>query len=124
MKIKSINHVLILLVMILSSSIVLAQDSLMDVLPPDIHPVVILQGNNYEMGYQYGLQVGHMIERRRDKKLAELVESATPEYIEEGVKAIQFYIKKYAPECIDIIRGMAEGAELQGIVLATKMYYS
>ena len=114
MKIKSINHVLILLVMILSSSIVLAQDSLMDVLPPDIHPVVILQGNNYEMGYQYGLQVGHMIERRRDKKLAELVESATPEYIEEGVKAIQFYIKKYAPECIDIIRGMADGARAAG----------
>ena len=31
-----------------------AQDNLMDVLPPDIHPVVILQGTDYEMGYQYG----------------------------------------------------------------------
>ena len=32
-----------------------------DVLPPDILPVVILTGSDYEMGYQYGRQAGHLI---------------------------------------------------------------
>ena len=94
MKPKSIRLLLMILITISFSREVFTQDSLIDVLPPDIHPVVILQGSNYEMGYQYGLQVGDLIEKRRNKVMAALVENTTPEYVQEGIKAIQYYIKK------------------------------
>lgn len=87
---------------------------MMEILPPDIHPVVILQGTDYEMGFQYGKFAGHMVERRRDKVMATLLQKMSPEDIKKGTKAIQYYIKKFAPECIDQIKGIADGAMLAG----------
>lgn len=97
-----------------------AQDNLMDVLPPDIHPVVILQGTDYEMGYQYGQFAGHMVERRCEAVLADLLEIMSKEQLEEGLKAIQYYIKKFTPENLDIIRGIAEGATDAGYHVSYK----
>lgn len=86
------------------------KNPMMEALPPDIHPVVITQGSNYEMGFQYGKFAGHMVERRRDKVLAALQQKMKPEEIKKGTKAIQYYIKKFAFECIDQIKGIADGA--------------
>ena len=41
-----------------------------EVLPPGILPVVILSGSDYEMGYQYGQQVGPYLEKEREAKWA------------------------------------------------------
>ncbi len=92
----------------------LAQDKLLHVLPPDIHPVVVMQVNNYEMGVQYGMAAGQLVERRRDAVLVDILGTMSRDQLDEGIKAIQYYIKKYAPECIDIIRGMADGAQMIG----------
>jgi len=64
---------------------------MMDVLPPDIHPVVILQGSDYEMGFQYGKFAGQMVERRKDKVLAVLQQKMNPEEItkEKIIDAIE-----------------------------------
>ena len=50
--------VVLLLVMVLAPGSLLAQNPLEDVLPPDIMPIVVLSGSDYEMGYQYGQQAG------------------------------------------------------------------
>ena len=39
-------------------------------LPPGILPVVILSGSDYEMGYQYGQQVGPYLEKEKEAKWA------------------------------------------------------
>jgi len=39
----------------------IAEEVGMERVPPSIFPVVVLTGSNYEMGYQYGAQVGHLI---------------------------------------------------------------
>jgi hypothetical protein len=90
------------------------QNPVNEALPPDIHPVVILQGSDYEMGFQYGKFAGQMVERRRDKVLAALQQKMTQEEITRGTKAIQYYIKKYALECIEQIKGIADGATTAG----------
>jgi len=90
------------------------QNPMREGLPPDIHPVAILQGSDYEMGFQYGTFAGQMVVKRRDKVLAALTQKMSPEEIEKGTKAIQYYIKKYAPECIDQIKGIADGATASG----------
>ena len=92
----------------------LPKNPVRETLPPDIHPVAILQGSNYEMGFQYGKFAGHMVERRRDKVLAGLQQKMEQEEIKKGTKAIQYYIKKYAPECIDQIKGIADGSTAAG----------
>ena len=94
------------------------QNPMMEALPPDIHPVVILQGSDYEMGVLYGKFAGQMIERRRDKVMAALHQKMRPEEIEKGTKAIQYYIKKFAFECIDQIKGIADGATAAGYNLS------
>ena len=81
-----------------------AKHPMMEILPPDIHPVVILKGTDYEMGFQYGQFAGHMAERRRDKVMAALKQVMNSEEIENGTKAIQYYIKKFASECIEQIK--------------------
>jgi len=42
-------------------------------LPPSIMPVVIVKGSEYEMGYQYGRQVGHYIEMVKDAEWVEAI---------------------------------------------------
>lgn len=55
-------------------------------LPPSIMPVVILQGSDYEMGYQYGQQAGPILVMRKEASWAtalnELFSQAKAEYYE------------------------------------------
>jgi hypothetical protein len=81
-----------------------------DVLPPDIMPVVILSGSDYEMGFQYGQQAGHLIERHRDAIWAYFVQTSSREELYHDLKAIQYYTREYTPEAIDQMHGIADGA--------------
>lgn len=104
-------------------------------LPPSIRPVIILQGSDYDIGYQYY----HQILQIFGKWVATHYSSNKPalEYGEHGVwanwelKSKQFskqelselneyekLIKKFAPEWIDICKGMAAAATDSGTSLS------
>lgn len=87
-----------------------ADDAYDEVIPPDILPVVIISGDDYEMGYQYGQQAGYLIEQRKYEAWAEALSKYKREVILQSLKINQYYIKKYTPENIDIMKGIADGA--------------
>ena len=74
--------VVLLRVMVFAPGSLLAQNPLEDVLPPDIMPIVVLSGSDYEMGYQYGQQAGHLIERRKDAYWASSLQTLSREQVE------------------------------------------
>lgn len=90
----------------------LAKDPAEDVLTPDIMPIVVLSGSDYEMGFQYGQQAGHLIERHKDAVWA--IQTASREDVLHDLKAIQYYTKEFTPEAIDQMRGIADGATEAG----------
>ncbi|MFO7867311.1 MAG: hypothetical protein R6V02_10965 [Candidatus Aminicenantes bacterium] len=85
-----------------------------EVLPPDILPVVILSGSDYDMGFQYGEQAGAFIEKTKQEKWASALEQYTKEEVIKALKANQHYIQKYTPEWIETMKGMADGAVSKG----------
>ena len=93
-------------------SLVMTMDE--DVLPPDILPVVILSGSDYEMGYQYGQQAAHYIEVNKDATWASALRQFSREEILRTLKANQYYVWQYTPENIDIMKGIADGAAAAG----------
>jgi isopenicillin-N N-acyltransferase like protein len=74
--------------------------------------VVEVSGSNYEMGFQYGSacpEISTMLEMTRQlfggrEKARELMEKFLPMYLPS--------IEKYAPEIIDEMKGIAEGARV------------
>lgn len=89
-------------------------------LSPNVHPVFFISGTDYEMGYQWYQQLigifgpwiltPYQIDRGffwqgHDFSEAEL----------EALKAYQMYISQYAPEMIDMFKGMADGATDAGV---------
>ena len=89
-----------------------------DVLPPGILPVVILGGSDYEMGYQYGQQVGPYLEKEREAVWASALQTFSREKVLLMLKGNQFYIKKYTPENIEIMKGIADGSTAAGFQLS------
>ncbi|MFC2168457.1 C45 family autoproteolytic acyltransferase/hydrolase [Acidobacteriota bacterium] len=85
-----------------------------EVLPPDILPVIILSGSDYEMGFQYGQQAGPSIEVNMVAAWADALKSFSREEVLSILKANQYYIQKFTPECIDIMKGIADGASADG----------
>jgi len=97
-------------------------------IPSSITPLVLLQGSDYEIGYQYGYQAAKHMSWFRDKVWAEMMGEApsgepyeagefTQEDIQKELKGFQYYIEKYAPEYIDIFKGMADGSTAAGYPL-------
>ena len=82
---------------------------------PNVRPVIILSGSDYDMGYQYYQQVVQIFgpwildsvkhAKFTDKELANL-------------KAFQRNIREYTPEFIDFFKGMAAGATDAGVPLS------
>ena len=85
-----------------------------DVLPPDVLPVIILQGEDYQMGVQYGQQAGAFIEREVIAAWAGALKRFKRSEILKSLRANQHYIHAYTPENIDIMRGIADGAASAG----------
>lgn len=96
------------------SSITSAKELKKEVLPPDILPVIILSGTDYEMGFQYGQQAASYIEVNKEATWAAALQTFSKEEVIRTLKANQHYVDKYTPECIDIMKGMADGASEAG----------
>lgn len=87
-------------------------------LPPSIMPVMILKGSYYEMGYQYGQQAGEAMTIRKNLWWARGIRNfKTKEGVMREAKAYESQVKKFAPETIDIMKGMADGAKAAGYAL-------
>jgi hypothetical protein len=99
-------------------SIFPADNPARDSLPPSILPVVILRGSDYEMGFQYGEQACAYIDRTREDKWASALQRFSREEVLRALRANQSFIKRYTPEWIDFMRGMAEGASKAGFPMS------
>lgn len=89
-----------------------------DVLPSGILPVVILSGSDFEMGFQYGQQAGPYLAVEKEAKWASALQDYSREEVLDTLKANQFYIDKYTPENIEIMKGIAAGASASGYKLS------
>jgi hypothetical protein len=95
--------------------------------PADVKPVVILKGSDYEMGYQFFQQLVQIYGREVASRqyLPFNFDSApvahkgewTQEHL-NALKAFQWHIKQDAPEFLDFMKGMAEGATAAGVPLS------
>ncbi|MEE9502051.1 MAG: hypothetical protein V3V48_08255, partial [Candidatus Aminicenantaceae bacterium] len=56
----------LLIILNMATNLRASETKAKDVLPPGILPVVILSGSDYEMGYQYGQQVGPYLEKEKE----------------------------------------------------------
>lgn len=84
-------------------------------LPPSIMPVMILKGSYYEMGYQYGQQAGGGMSARRTLCWARgITNFKTKDGVIREARAYESQVKKHAPELIEIMKGMADGAKAAG----------
>ena len=84
-------------------------------LMPEICPVVILQGSDYEMGYQYAQQViqifGRWVfERKAGRKFSQ-------EEL-EIIHAWERYLEQYTPEILEMCSGWADGAAAAGVAMS------
>lgn len=85
-----------------------------DHLPPSILPVIILNGSDYQMGFQYGCQAAAFINKTKESKWASSMDHFSQEEIVKSLKANQTFIKSYTPEWIDFMKGMADGVRKKG----------
>ncbi len=92
-------------------------------LPPNLRPVIVLKGSDYDMGYQFYQQSVEVwgpwvASHQWVGKIWGFVPIHQEEYTQEQIKALeafQWYIKQDAPEWIDFMKGMAAGANDSGI---------
>ena len=84
-------------------------------LVPEINPIVILQGSDFEMGYQYAQQViqifGPWLMKRKAGRI----------FTEEEVSIIRKWeaqVGRYAPEILEMCRGWAVGATEAGVPMS------
>ena len=84
-------------------------------LVPEINPIVILQGSDFEMGYQYAQQViqifGPWLMRRKAGRV----------FTEDELSCIRQWeaqIRQFAPEILDLSRGWAAGATEAGVPMS------
>jgi hypothetical protein len=81
-------------------------------LVPNVRPVIILQGTDYEMGYQHAQQIIQIFGRYYLEKAATFKRD---EKAVAAIKTSEGYIKKYTPWAIDYVKGMADGCVSAGI---------
>jgi hypothetical protein len=106
-----------LLIFLLSSNIIVLGTSVTkseEVMPPSILPVIILKGTDYQMGYQYGQQAGAYLEKVKEDQWVSALKAYNQDQVHQALKANQFFIRKYTPQYVDFMKGMAEGAASAG----------
>jgi hypothetical protein len=80
---------------------------------PWARPVVILQGSDFEMGYQYSQQLAQIF----GAWILELLDCDFSDGQLRALKGYEWYIKKHAPEMIGFFEGMVQGAKDRGVPL-------
>lgn len=109
-----ISVLLTLLVSVFGTPLTEVSEVDTEVLPWSIAPVVILQGSNYDMGYQYYQQIGRMVGKW-------FLETCKRELSSEEIENLyknETYLKEYTPQLIDYFKGMAKGATDAGVSLS------
>ncbi len=93
-------------------------------MPPSVRPVIILQGSDYELGYQYYQQLVEIYGTWIPSHKWGYLYYCTPLHREDfsteeksALKEFQAYIDRYAPEWTAIFEGMAAGATDAGVPL-------
>jgi len=74
---------------------------------PNVRPVLLVSGSDYEMGYQWFQQIAEVFGPFYLKRMKQ------GEFTEEqlgALKAYQWHFKKYTPEMVEYMKGMAAGA--------------
>jgi hypothetical protein len=85
------------------------------VLPPSIIPVFFIKGSDYQMGYQYGRQAGKYIEWMKTAGWVKALKHfASRQEVINEFKSSQYFTRECAPEAIDMMKGMADGAKDSG----------
>ena len=84
-------------------------------LVPNVRPVILVCGSDYEMGYQWYQQVAKVfgpfyLERMKHGEF-------TKEQL-GALKAYQWHFKKHTPEMVEYMKGMAAGATDAGVPLS------
>lgn len=84
-------------------------------LVPEINPIVILQGSDFEMGYQYAQQViqifgAWLMERKAGRTFTEEEVGILREW--------EAQIRRHAPEILEMCRGWAAGATDSGVPMS------
>ncbi|MBI4926430.1 MAG: hypothetical protein HY835_01600 [Anaerolineae bacterium] len=82
---------------------------------PASNPVVILQGSDYEMGYQYARQVIQIFGRWV------FTHKAGRSFTEDEYQVHRNYeaqMRQHTPELLDMIRGWADGATASGVAMS------
>jgi hypothetical protein len=99
--------------------------------PSGVMAVVVLAGNAYEMGYEYGLQVPEYIAIVRDFAWASALSMHSREEVEENCSIYRRYIRSELPEFdfLDFFRGISDAMNLQGFPFSEEdpivmLYYS
>ena len=99
--------------------------------PPGVMPVVVLQGDAYEMGYQYGLQVPEYIAVVRDAAWASAIAVDSREEILKNCSVYRRYIASELPgfDFPAFFRGISDAMNQQAIPfseddLIVMLYYA
>ena len=77
-------------------------------------PVVVVSGSNYQMGYQYGEKVAHLIFHNWAILKSKLVKAYGKEGATKDIQVWSYYLWKYDPDLKDWLRGMRDGCEAKG----------
>ncbi len=81
-------------------------------LVPNVRPVIVLQGSDYDMGYQYIQQIIQIFGKSYLDRATKVTRG---EKNISAIKTSEGYIKKYTPWVIDFIEGMSDGCVEAGI---------
>jgi hypothetical protein len=82
---------------------------------PNVRPVIILSGSDYDMGYQYYQQI---IQIFGPWILGGVTQSSFTDEELFNLKAYQRNINQYTPEFLDFFKGMSAGASDKGVPLS------
>jgi hypothetical protein len=80
---------------------------------PWARPVVILQGSDFEMGYQYAKQLKQIF----GTWILDLINTELSDNQEKALKGYEWYMKIYSPGVIEFIKGIVKGAKESSIDL-------
>src|SRR5665647_1144031 len=83
-------------------------------IPPNVRPLILLSGTDYEMGYQNYQQIAEVL---HPYILKTMQRSFTDKNL-EVLKAYEALIRKEVPEMVEYMKGMAQGATDAGIPLS------
>ena len=82
--------------------------------PTGMPRVVVVYGSNYQMGYQYGIQVADLIYQNLALFKSKLIQTYGEETVYKDVQVWAYYLEKYDPYLKDWLMGIQAGCKEKG----------